>query len=108
MSYNTHVTRNTIHAGNVYRAGYCELHYLLLGHERDGYNRGVYGWNYDLYYIGGAAITTGYRNTVGSRIKGAETYENRARDVWKDDSIPYDEKRGMVNALLYELLTNQG
>ena len=31
------------------------------GFEPIGYNSGVYGWNYDVYEIGGALICAGYR-----------------------------------------------
>ena len=42
--------------------GYSGLQGLLKDKYPIAYNCGVYGWNFDLYDIGGVAIVTGYRN----------------------------------------------
>jgi hypothetical protein len=54
--------------GKIYKCGYCDLQLIFKGIEPDFYNSGVYGWNCDIYVIGGVAITTGYRNTTGKKI----------------------------------------
>ena len=48
----------------VWSLGYCEMSgpLRLLGGPR-GYACGVYGWNYDIYDVGGVAVCTGYRDT---------------------------------------------
>lgn len=54
--------------GKIYSCGYCDLQQIFKGVEPDFYNAGIYGWNCDIYVIGGIAITTGYRNTCGKKI----------------------------------------
>lgn len=110
MSYNTKVTKNNIHAPIIFKAGYCELYYLLhgAGLERDGYNSGIYGWNYDVYYISQAAITTGYRNMPGYRLKNAAAYEEQAKAICNDWAIDSDTRRNECRRLLIELINDQG
>jgi hypothetical protein len=66
----TKVTRKEInrHYAAVYSCGYCALYPLFESREAVGYNSGVYGWNYDLYDIGGIAITSGYRGMFGDDL----------------------------------------
>lgn len=46
----------------IIRVGYCDLQTLLGSARRHGYTSGVYGWNADIYDVGGGvAIVTGYR-----------------------------------------------
>lgn len=54
------ITRNQIH-GIKKAVPYCALQTALKFYDRSGYAAGVYGWNYDAYEIGSAAILTGYR-----------------------------------------------
>lgn len=93
---------------NIKRAGYCELSYLLRGHEPMMYTCGVYGWNYDVYYINGVTICTGYRGMPGARVQGATEYEQRARDIWDDYNRPWDERAADVETLLKEFCILNG
>ena len=54
----------------VFRCGYCDLQYIYKYQEANFFNRGVYGWNCDIYTDNkkGIAITTGYRNMTGKCI----------------------------------------
>ena len=57
------VTRNEINKNNMVALGYCQIQTILNLFADDykiGYNSGAYGWNYDLYRIGGIDIVTGY------------------------------------------------
>ena len=61
---NKKITRNDINKNNMVALGYCECQTVLnmFGDSfKIGYNAGVYGWNYDLYYVNGVNIVTGYR-----------------------------------------------
>lgn len=81
---------------HVFRAGYCDLQYIMKGEEPVYYNCGVYGWNWDGYcdYKRNIAITTGYRNMTGQRIpdeiieKYTEIAKQICEDYWKK---PYEE-----------------
>lgn len=83
----TKTTRKYINAvwQNIYRAGYCDLQYIMHGTDPVYYNTGVYGWNWDAYadYKTDAVITTGYRNMTGKRVPGdlVEKYTERAKEI---------------------------
>lgn len=53
--------------GVIVSCGYCELQSLLTIKSRIGYNKGVYGWNFDIFDFGGVCLITGYR-TRGADI----------------------------------------
>lgn len=68
----------------VFRCGYCDLQNIFKYVEADFYNRGVYGWNCDIYTNGySVAITTGYRNLRGKRIPDEIIckYDKIAREI---------------------------
>jgi len=48
---------------------YCELQSLLRHQSPEAYTCGIYGWNYDVYNIGGRAICTGYRGMPSAHVK---------------------------------------
>lgn len=57
------ITRKDINKNNMVALSYCQCQRVLNlfgGDYKIGYNSGVYGWNYDLYRIGGVDIITGY------------------------------------------------
>ena len=57
------ITRNNINKMNMVALSYCQAQTALDLFGTDykiGYNAGVYGWNYDLYRIGGVDVVTGY------------------------------------------------
>lgn len=95
------------YSGKKLAIGYCNAYHLLKGIEPYGYNCGVYGWNFDVYYFEGITITTGYRNLVGNRCNYEllNEYEKKAEEVCKGTfSRPYEEIRNDINNLLGEFL----
>lgn len=88
---------------DVIAVGYCDAQNLLRAFDKIGHNSGVYGWNYDLYTIDGAAIVTGYRNTPGQGANREilREYEKRAADAWRAGGS-YDERLDAVRALAVE------
>lgn len=96
----------SVYGDNCIKLGYCEACHLLRSHEPIAYTSGVYGWNFDLYYINGIAICTGYRGMIGSLPAVPVTeYEEKARKIYDDYSRPYNEREKEVNKLLREWLT---
>ena len=87
---------------NVIRVGYCGLQYLLYYQNPIAYTCGVYGWNADVYEIGGGlAICTGYRPlgniTVDYDI--VRKYDDMAREiVYNRDT--YEKQKEQLNILL--------
>ena len=60
------VLRNNF--GVIVSCGYCELQSLLNIKSRVGYNKGVFGWNFDAFDFGGVCLITGY-STRGADIE---------------------------------------
>ena len=69
MKYKT--TTKAVKEGyyHIIPVGYCELQSLLKYKRPNAYTCGVYGWNYDVYDIGGRAIVTGYRGMPSKNVK---------------------------------------
>lgn len=90
-------------------AGYCDLQFLLNNVEPIAYTCGIYGWNYDVYYIHGVAIATGYRNMPGERLEKISEYNEKARNIlsWENKQT-YDEKRNAIDELLKEFCILNG
>jgi hypothetical protein len=103
------VTRKQLQAWSrkIIAIGYCSAHNLLYPEDSIGYNAGVYGWNYDAYYVDGIIITTGYR-PIGERVNYdlLQEYETRAEKILSyDNKAPYDEKAAEVQRLLREFVS---
>jgi len=90
--------------GPIVSAGYCDLSYLLKYHDPVAYTCGVYGWNFDVYFVNGLTICTGYRGMVGRRANNIAEYERRARELDSKDywTTPYEERREEMEKLLAE------
>lgn len=65
--------------------GYCELQDVLYWLIPEGYNAGIYGWNFDAYGTDTAVITTGYRHMVGKYASAeAIDHANAAFAAWRN------------------------
>ena len=92
---------------NIICIGYCNIQYLLNGIEPRFYGCGVYGWNWDGYELDGSTlIVTGYRPFGNVRIdyKIQQKYEEKARKIWLDNSIPYQKQKAKSNKLLEKFI----
>ena len=85
---------------------YCSMQYLLYFKSPVAYTCGVYGWNFDLYNVGGVGIATGYRNMPGKRVdyETLRDYEGRAEKIVHDYKMPYEEREAAVNSLLADFI----
>lgn len=109
MKYKT--TRKTIVDGcnNIKSCGYAEISTLLQMHPANAYTCGVYGWNFDVYEVGGVTICTGYRNMPGERLKHCKEYEKKARELWSfENKLSYNEKCEAAEKLLKEFCKLNG
>ena len=93
---------------NVKCAGYCDLQYLLRGTEPVAYTAGIYGWNFDVYRVHGITICTGYRGMPGARLEAIAEYEAKARAIWSEYKMPYEEQQQKTFALLEEFCKLNG
>lgn len=92
-------------ASRLVSAGYCDLQTLLRNHSPIAYTCGVYGWNFDVYEVYGLTICTGYRNMPGRTAKNIGEYENRAREIMRDDSITWQQCGAEIEKLLEAFCT---
>lgn len=86
--------------GIIVSCGYCKLQSLLNIKSRIGYNKGVYGWNFDAFDFGGVGLITGDR-TRGADIKLAREFCK----CWnkRASNAPYDERKQIINEFEREL-----
>lgn len=108
MKFKTTRTQIKQWGGTIKSAGYCDLQYLLRNHEPIAYNSGVYGWNYDVYNVYGITICTGYRSMPGSTLEQIDEYESKARDIWYNYSVSYEERQTACEELLKEFCELNG
>lgn len=77
--------KNSFLDRNVISIPYCDLCELLCWEDPAAYTCGVYGWNADVYFIGGYALVTGYRpfgKSVSNDI--IKEYNKRAYKILHD------------------------
>ena len=89
-------------ANRIISVGYCGLANLLSVAEPIAYTCGVYGWNFDVYNVDGLIICTGYRGMPGRRANGEREFEEKARAIRNNYSMPYDERVSSLKELLSE------
>lgn len=99
--------KNNVPEKYIWKAGYCSMQHLLYYKNPIAYTSGVYGWNFDLYDIGGVYFTTGYRNMIGKQVDYdlLNKYEDQAKEIINlRGKYEYDEKKDLVNNLLKEFI----
>ena len=94
----------------VFSCGYCDLQFIT-SKDPIAYNKGIYGWNYDLYSFGDIAVTTGYRNTCGKRIahEFLKYLQQKAQENNKlmfSDSKAYEQNKENIEKELINYLEN--
>ena len=99
----TRITRQEArgNAGTL-RIGYAEAQSLLRFQNAYGYNAGVYGWNFDSYYVNGVVINTGYRGTVGKYVdyELLRKYESKASALQSKSNLTYNQIKAYTTRLL--------
>lgn len=108
MKYKTTIRAIREGACNPRSVDYCDLQFLLNNHSPNAYTCGVYGWNFDIYEVYGLTICTGYRGMVGPRCEGVAEYEKKAKAIFHDEKLSYDEAKEIVENLLHEFCKLNG
>ena len=80
--------------------GYCELQRLLGCADPVAYTAGVYGWNFDVYRLGGLTICTGYRGMIGADVDTAAVEKTASAC----DSADLDARERMLAEWIYTTL----
>ena len=86
--------------GVVVSCGYCALQSLLNIKKRVGYNKGVYGWNFDAFDFGGVGLITGYRTRgadIALSMDFCKEWDNKARNA------TYEERKQILSEFEREL-----
>lgn len=98
--------------GNIIKVDYCDLQKLLKYESPVAYTSGIYGWNADIYDMGGGvAIVTGYApfGNIRPSYELREKYEKEAGKVCHNYS--YEEARKALQELqkkfVEEVLKNE-
>lgn len=95
---------------NIVEIGYCGLQHLLYYKNPVAYTCGVYGWNADIYDIGGGvAICTGYRPFGDIRVdyELVKEYDNKAREIihnTKFDGNPREKIDELLDEFIEKVL----
>lgn len=97
--------------GVALKVGYCDLQNLLKFEEKYAHNAGVYGWNYDCYWItdpeaGDVFINTGYRSMFGKDVDYnlVKKYDDAAYEVLSTRGSSNEEKKAKIEELLSEFI----
>lgn len=92
---------------NIIKIGYCDLQYLLYHKNPVAYTSGGYGWNADIYDIGGGiAICTGYRpfGDIQPDYELIREYDKRAEAIAHGLSYNPIKAEYEINKLLSEFI----
>lgn len=81
--------------------GYCGLQSLLSYENPIAYNKGVYGWNFDLYDFDGVAICTGYRLAPSKNSKNDYSIVKKYEELSKGKT--QEEKRKLITQFINEM-----
>lgn len=90
--------------GCVIRVGYCQLNSLLKYEDPIAYTCGVYGWNCDIFQIGGVALSYGYR-PFGKSVPYVlvKEYEKKAERLLADKRVKkYETRTRKLHELFFE------
>lgn len=80
--------------------GYCEFQDVTDLGTPLFQNFGLYGWNWTAYEFETCVICTGYRNTVGTRLKNSSEFNDMIHKVRYDRNVTYEEKREKILEML--------
>lgn len=86
--------------GVIVSCGYCELQSLLNIKSRIGYNKGVYGWNFDAFDFGGVCLISGYR-TRGAAIELSSEFCKRWNE--RASNATHEERKQILAEFEREL-----
>lgn len=91
----------------IIKIGYCDVQTLLNFKNSTAYTCGVYGWNADIYDVGGGvAVVTGYRpfGNVKPDYNKVRDYEDRAKKIRYNHNLTWQEQKAQIENLLNEFI----
>lgn len=105
MKYKTTQKAIKENYSKIIKVGYCDLQNLLNFKSPIAYTCGKYGWNADIYDIGGVAIVTGYRSfgNIEPDYNTCRKYENKTEEL-RCSNIDYDKRIEQLNEMIIEFI----
>lgn len=104
------LTKTSLNADywNILGTGYCNLQFLLKFQEPFAYSTRAEGWACDYYDVDDVLISTGYAPMKSKRVKSCyeleHEYDDKAREIYNDSSLSWEEKENKINRLLHEFI----
>lgn len=86
---------------------YCAAQNLLDLENPIAYTSGIYGWNADIYDLGGSvAIVTGYKpfGNVKPAYDKVKEYEDKAEKIRYNRDLTYQEQKVQLQQLINEFV----
>lgn len=80
--------------------GYCEFQDVTDFGTPLFQNFGLYGWNWTAYEFDTCVICTGYRNTIGMRLKNSKEFNEMAHVIRYGCRFSYEEEREKILEML--------
>lgn len=86
--------------------GFCNLQHLLSWKSETAYTTRKDGWGADIYDFGNTVIVTGYApfETIRADYDTTKRYDEAAREVQQNNSIPYSEMTKNLEALTKQFI----
>lgn len=102
-------TQKAIREGysNIIKIGYCNVQHLLSVKSPIAYTTRREGWGSDIYEItSNTCIVTGYApfGNIKPDYNVTREYDEKARKIRYDYSLPWEEQEKKINALLIEFI----
>lgn len=69
-------------------------------------NFGIYGWNWTAFEFDTCVICTGYRNTVGVRLKNSKEFNKMAHDIRYGCRFSYEEECEKILEMLKKYVSD--
>lgn len=107
MKYKTTQKAIRAHYNTIVKIGYCAAQNLLNYENPIAYTSGVYGWNADIYDIGGGvAIVTGYNpfGNIKPCYDKVKEYEIKAEAIRYNRNLSWQEQKAQIENLLNEFI----
>lgn len=107
MKYKTTQKAIRNNYNTIIKVYYCDAQTLLDLENPTAYTCGVYGWNADIYDLGGGvAIVTGYRpfGNVKPAYDKVKEYEDRAKKIRYNYNLTWQEQKAQLQQLINEFV----
>lgn len=84
----------------LFAVDYCAMESLLTNHTPFAHTSGCYGWNFDIYFVYGVTICTGYRGMPGITPQNLGKYEDKAKEILENSDTEHAHEQ--IEELLKE------